>query len=93
MPRACERSRTAAAMASRLSNNLPGYAVFDAFATYTLQFEKPVMLQLNLKNIFDKTYLHFVHRLHQLCQCRRRARQCQPHGQREVLTSPVMRAG
>lgn len=31
------------------SYNLPGYAVFDAFATYTLQLEKPVTLQLNLK--------------------------------------------
>ncbi|MNV99472.1 catecholate siderophore receptor Fiu [compost metagenome] len=38
------------------SYDLPGYVVFDAFATYTLQFEKPVTLQLNLKNIFDKTY-------------------------------------
>lgn len=35
---------------------LPGYAVFDAFATYTLQLEKPVTLQLNLRNLFDKTY-------------------------------------
>lgn len=38
------------------SYDLPGYAVFDAFATYTLQLEKPVTLQLNLKNIFDKSY-------------------------------------
>ncbi len=35
---------------------LPGYAVVDAFATYTLNFERPVALQLNVKNIFDKTY-------------------------------------
>ncbi|MDQ1183029.1 TonB-dependent siderophore receptor [Agrobacterium larrymoorei] len=35
---------------------LPGYAVVDAFATYTLNFERPIALQLNVKNIFDKTY-------------------------------------
>lgn len=35
---------------------LPGYAVVDAFATYTLNFQRPIALQLNVKNIFDKTY-------------------------------------
>lgn len=35
---------------------LPGYAVADAFAAYTLQLDRPVTLQLNLKNIFDRTY-------------------------------------
>jgi iron complex outermembrane receptor protein len=35
---------------------LPGYAVFDAFATYTLNFKHPLELQLNVKNIFDRTY-------------------------------------
>lgn len=35
---------------------LPGYAVVDAFAAYTFALERPVTLQLNLKNIFDKTY-------------------------------------
>lgn len=35
---------------------LPGYAVVDAFATYTLNLERPLALQLNVKNIFDRTY-------------------------------------
>jgi iron complex outermembrane receptor protein len=35
---------------------LPGYVVADAFAAYTVQTERPVTFQLNLKNIFDKTY-------------------------------------
>ncbi|MBB4953190.1 iron complex outermembrane receptor protein [Agrobacterium vitis] len=35
---------------------LPGYAVFDAFAAYTMKFERPMTLQVNLKNLFDKTY-------------------------------------
>lgn len=35
---------------------LPGYAVVDAFAAYTINLERPVTLQLNLKNIFDRTY-------------------------------------
>lgn len=35
---------------------LPGYAVVDAFATYTFELERPITLQLNLKNIFDRTY-------------------------------------
>lgn len=35
---------------------LPGYMVADAFAAYTVQFERPLTIQLNLKNIFDKTY-------------------------------------
>jgi len=35
---------------------LPGYALVDAFAAYTLQFDKPITLQLNLKNIFNTTY-------------------------------------
>ncbi|MGV1871803.1 TonB-dependent siderophore receptor [Agrobacterium rosae] len=42
-----------------INNNsyyLPGYAVVDAFATYTFELERPITLQLNLKNIFDRTY-------------------------------------
>ena len=35
---------------------LPGYLLADAFAAYTIQLERPLTLQLNLKNIFDKTY-------------------------------------
>lgn len=35
---------------------LPGYAVMDAFASYTVNLDRPVTLQLNLKNIFDRTY-------------------------------------
>jgi iron complex outermembrane receptor protein len=35
---------------------LRGYFVADAFAAYTIQAERPVTFQLNLKNIFDKTY-------------------------------------
>jgi iron complex outermembrane receptor protein len=36
--------------------SLPGYLAADAFATYTIQSERPVAFQLNLKNLFDKTY-------------------------------------
>jgi iron complex outermembrane receptor protein len=42
-----------------INNNgyfLPGYAVVDAFAAYTFALERPLTLQLNLKNIFDRTY-------------------------------------
>lgn len=42
-----------------INNNsyyLPGYAIFDAFAAYTMKFERPMTLQVNLKNLFDKTY-------------------------------------
>jgi len=35
---------------------LPEYALVDAFAAYTIQTTHPVTLQLNLYNIFDKTY-------------------------------------
>ena len=35
---------------------LPNYVVADAFATYTLNFERPLALQLNVKNLFDRTY-------------------------------------
>ncbi|CAK9886134.1 MAG: putative TonB-dependent receptor BfrD [Candidatus Erwinia impunctatus] len=35
---------------------LPGYAVADAFAAYKMKLEYPVTLQLNVKNLFDKTY-------------------------------------
>ncbi|MCF1475184.1 MULTISPECIES: TonB-dependent siderophore receptor [Rhizobium/Agrobacterium group] len=35
---------------------LPGYAIVDLFAAYTFNFERPLTLQVNLKNIFDKTY-------------------------------------
>lgn len=37
--------------------DLPAYTVADAFATYDTRFEgRNVQLQLNLKNIFDRTY-------------------------------------
>ncbi|MCX8995532.1 TonB-dependent siderophore receptor [Rhizobiaceae bacterium BDR2-2] len=42
-----------------INNNayfLPGYAAVDAFAAYTINLERPLTLQLNLKNIFDRTY-------------------------------------
>jgi iron complex outermembrane receptor protein len=35
---------------------LPGYAVADAFASYTLKMKYPVTVQLNLRNLFDRTY-------------------------------------
>lgn len=35
---------------------LPGYVVADAFAAYRIQAAHPVTLQVNLKNLFDKTY-------------------------------------
>lgn len=35
---------------------LPGYFVADAFAAYRMKTSYPVTLQLNLKNMFDKTY-------------------------------------
>ncbi len=35
---------------------LPSYIVADAFAAYHIKAEHPVTLQLNLKNLFDKTY-------------------------------------
>jgi len=35
---------------------LPGYFVADAFAAYKMKLQYPVTLQVNLKNIFDKTY-------------------------------------
>ncbi len=35
---------------------LPGYFVADAFAAYKMKLQYPVTLQLNVKNIFDKTY-------------------------------------
>nr|WP_234888333.1 TonB-dependent siderophore receptor [Agrobacterium larrymoorei] len=38
------------------SYDLPGYAVVDAFAAYTFALERPITLQLNLKNIFNRTY-------------------------------------
>ncbi|WP_244475533.1 TonB-dependent siderophore receptor [Rhizobium sp. Leaf311] len=38
------------------SYDLPGYAVVDAFAAYTFASERPITVQLNLKNIFDRTY-------------------------------------
>ena len=42
-----------------INNNsyfLPGYMVADAFATYTFNLERPLALQLNVKNLFDRTY-------------------------------------
>jgi iron complex outermembrane recepter protein len=35
---------------------LPGYAVADVFAAYKLKLQYPVTLQVNVKNLFDKTY-------------------------------------
>lgn len=35
---------------------LPGYVIADAFAAYVIKAEHPVTLQLNLKNLFNKTY-------------------------------------
>ncbi|MDN2487733.1 TonB-dependent siderophore receptor [Kosakonia sacchari] len=35
---------------------LPGYVVADVFAAYKMKLQYPVTLQVNLKNIFDKTY-------------------------------------
>ncbi|MGV1756841.1 TonB-dependent receptor domain-containing protein [Rhizobium sp. A22-96] len=35
---------------------LPGYVVADAFAAYAFRMERPLTLQLNLKNILNKTY-------------------------------------
>ncbi|MBT9369942.1 TonB-dependent siderophore receptor [Rhizobium sp. CSW-27] len=35
---------------------LPGYGVVDLFATYRIERDHPVEIQLNLNNIFDKTY-------------------------------------
>nr|WP_234791215.1 TonB-dependent siderophore receptor [Agrobacterium rubi] len=35
---------------------LPGYALVDAFAAYTFELKRPITVQLNLKNIFDRTY-------------------------------------
>ncbi|WP_336238942.1 TonB-dependent siderophore receptor [Enterobacter chuandaensis] len=35
---------------------LPGYFVADAFAAYKMKLQYPVTLQVNVKNMFDKTY-------------------------------------
>ena len=35
---------------------LPGYFVVDAFAAYKMKLQYPVTLQVNVKNLFDKTY-------------------------------------
>ncbi|RZS31061.1 TonB-dependent siderophore receptor [Corticibacter populi] len=35
---------------------LPGYGVVDAFASYTIAARHPITLQLNLRNLFDRTY-------------------------------------
>lgn len=35
---------------------LPGYGVVDLFASYTIEREHPIEIQLNLNNIFDKSY-------------------------------------
>ena len=35
---------------------LPGYAVADIFAAYKMKLQYPVTLQVNVKNLFDKTY-------------------------------------
>ncbi|WP_433641031.1 TonB-dependent siderophore receptor [Kluyvera georgiana] len=36
--------------------SLPGYAVADVFAAYRMKLQYPVTLQVNVKNLFDKTY-------------------------------------
>ncbi|KJW96433.1 TonB-dependent receptor [Enterobacter roggenkampii] len=35
---------------------LPGYFVADVFAAYKMKLQYPVTLQVNVKNLFDKTY-------------------------------------
>lgn len=35
---------------------LPGYFVADAFVAYKMKLQYPVTLQVNVKNLFDKTY-------------------------------------
>ena len=35
---------------------LPGYFVADAFAAYKMKLQYPLTLQVNVKNLFDKTY-------------------------------------
>lgn len=35
---------------------LPGYFVADAFAAYKMKLQYPVTLQVNVKNLFEKTY-------------------------------------
>ena len=35
---------------------LPGYFVADAFGAYKMKLQYPVTLQVNVKNLFDKTY-------------------------------------
>jgi iron complex outermembrane receptor protein len=35
---------------------LPGYFMADAFAAYRMKLQYPVTLQVNVKNLFDKTY-------------------------------------
>lgn len=35
---------------------LPGYAVADVFAAYKMKLQYPVTLQVNVNNLFDKTY-------------------------------------
>ena len=35
---------------------LPGYFVADAFAAYKMKLQYPVTLEVNVKNLFDKTY-------------------------------------
>ena len=35
---------------------LPGYFVADAFAAYKMKLQYPVTLQVNVKNLFDRTY-------------------------------------
>ncbi|CCG85860.1 TonB-dependent siderophore receptor [Erwinia piriflorinigrans] len=49
------------AVSRRSGNNaedysLQGYAVADAFAAYKIKTQHPVTLQVNVKNLFDKTY-------------------------------------
>ncbi|WP_371820071.1 TonB-dependent siderophore receptor [Erwinia sp. E602] len=49
------------AVSRRSGNNgedysLQGYAVADAFAAYKIKTQYPVTLQVNVKNLFDKTY-------------------------------------
>ncbi len=38
------------------SFDLPGYGTVDLFASYIIEREHPIEIQLNLNNIFDKTY-------------------------------------
>ena len=56
-----DRRRRRPAVSKRSGTNgadyyLQGYAVADVFAAYKMKLQYPVTLQVNVKNLFDKTY-------------------------------------